>query len=35
MVQDPLVNFTWAWEMYKWFDDHKGCGFIPWTRSCK
>lgn len=35
MIQDPLVNFTWAWEMYKWFDDHKGCGFIPWTRKCK
>ena len=35
MVQDPLVNFTWAWEMYKWFDHHKGCGFIPWTRKCK
>lgn len=35
MIQDPLVNFTWAWEMYKWFDHHKGCGFIPWTRKCK
>lgn len=35
MIQDPLVNFTWAWEMYRWFDDHKGCGFIPWTRKCK
>ena len=35
MVQDPLVNFTWAWEMYRWFDDHKGCGFIPWSRKCK
>ena len=35
MVNDPLVNFTWAWEMYKWFDDHKGCGFIPWSRKCK
>jgi len=35
MVNDPLVNFTWAWEMYKWFDDHRGCGFIPWTRPCK
>ena len=34
MVNDPLVNFTWAWEMYKWFDDHKGCGFIPWSRKC-
>lgn len=33
-IQDPLVNFTWAWEMYKWFDHHKGCGFIPWTRKC-
>ena len=35
MVQDPLVNFTWAWEMYKWHDHHKGCGFIPWSRKCK
>lgn len=35
MVDDPLTNFKWAWEMYKWFDHHKGCGFIPWTRKCK
>ena len=34
MIQDPLVNFTWAWEMYKWHDHHKGCGFIPWSRKC-
>lgn len=35
MVDDPLTNFKWAWEMYRWFDAHKGCGFIPWTRPCK
>lgn len=34
-VKDPYYNFAWAWEMYIWFDAHKGCGFIPWTRKCK
>jgi hypothetical protein len=33
-VNDPYYNFAWAWEMYIWFDAHKGCGFIPWTRKC-
>lgn len=35
MIDDPKVNFAWAWEMYQWFDYHKGCGFIPWSRKCK
>jgi len=35
LVADPYYNFAWAWEMYIWFDAHKGCGFIPWTRPCK
>lgn len=34
-ILDPLHNFMWAWEMYIWFDAHKGCGFKPWTRKCK
>lgn len=34
-VNDPYHNFAWAWEMYKWFDEHRGCGFIPWSRPCK
>jgi hypothetical protein len=35
VVADPYYNFAWAWEMYIWFDAHKGCGFIPWSRPCK
>ena len=35
VVDDPRYNFAWAWEMYKWYDEHKGCGFIPWSRPCK
>jgi hypothetical protein len=35
VVNDPHYNFAWAWEMYRWYDDHKGCGFIPWSRPCK
>lgn len=34
-VNDPYYNFAWAWEMYIWFDAHRGCGFQPWTRACK
>jgi hypothetical protein len=34
-VKDPYYNFAWGWEMYKWYDHHKGCGFIPWSRPCK
>lgn len=34
-VKDPYYNFAWAWEMYKWYDYHRGCGFIPWSRPCK
>ena len=34
-VKDPRYNFAWAWEMYRWYDDKKGCGFIPWSRPCK
>ena len=33
-VNDPLHNFMWAWEMYRWFDHHRGCGFEPWSRKC-
>ena len=35
VVKDPQYNFAWAWEMYRWYDDKKGCGFIPWSRPCK
>jgi len=35
VVDDPRYNFAWAWEMYRWYDDHEGCGFIPWSRPCK
>jgi len=35
MIDDPLTNFKWAWEMYKWYDGHGYCGFKPWTRKCK
>ena len=35
VVNDPHYNFAWAWEMYRWYDDHRGCGFIPWSRPCK
>jgi hypothetical protein len=35
MIDDPLTNFKMGWEIYRWFDAHKGCGFIPWTRKCK
>jgi hypothetical protein len=35
VVADPYYNFAWAWEMYIWFDAHRGCGFDPWTRPCK
>jgi len=34
-VNDPYYNFAWAWEMYIWHDIHRGCGFEPWTRTCK
>lgn len=34
-VNDPYYNFAWAWEMYIWFDAHRGCGFDPWSRKCK
>lgn len=34
-VKDPYYNFAWAWEMYKWYDHHRGCGFKPWSRPCK
>lgn len=35
VVNDPRYNFAWAWEMYRWYDDHRGCGFIPWSRPCR
>jgi len=35
VVNIPAYNFAWAWEIYRWYDDHKGCGFIPWSRKCK
>ena len=35
VVNDPHYNFAWAWEMYRWYDDHRGCGFIPWSRPCR
>ena len=35
VVNDPRYNFAWAWEMFKWYEYHKGCGFIPWSRPCK
>lgn len=35
VVADPFYNFAWAWEMYKWHEHHKGCGFRPWTRRCR
>jgi hypothetical protein len=35
VVNDPRYNFAWAWEMFKWYEHHRGCGFIPWSRPCK
>jgi len=35
VVNDPRYNFAWGWEMYRWYEDRKGCGFIPWSRPCK
>ena len=35
VINDPRYNFAWAWEMYRWYDDHGYCGFKPWSRKCK
>ena len=35
VVNDPRYNFAWAWEMYRWHEDHGYCGFKPWSRPCK
>lgn len=35
VVDNPQYNFAWAWEMYKWYEHNRGCGFIPWSRKCK
>ena len=33
-INDPEVNLAMALEIWRWHDEHRGCGWGPWSRSC-
>ena len=34
LINDPLTNLKMGWEIYKWHDHHRGCGWAPWRLPC-
>lgn len=34
LINDPLTNLKMGWEIYKWHDHHRGCGWEPWSIPC-
>lgn len=33
-INEPAVNLAMALEIWRWHDEHRGCGWQPWGRSC-
>lgn len=33
-VTDPRLNLAMALEIWRWHQDHRGCGWEPWNRPC-
>jgi hypothetical protein len=33
-VLDPRLNLAMGLEIWRWHEDRKGCGWIPWSRPC-
>lgn len=33
-VLDPRLNLAMGLEIWKWHQDHRGCGWEPWSRPC-
>ena len=34
LIRDPRLNLMMALEIWRWHDDHRGCGWEPWSRPC-
>jgi hypothetical protein len=33
-VTDPRLNLAMALEIWRWHQEHRGCGWEPWNRPC-
>jgi hypothetical protein len=33
-IRDPRLNLMMALEIWRWHQDHQGCGWGPWSRAC-
>jgi len=33
-INEPAVNLAMAFEIWRWHDHHRGCGWQPWSRPC-
>jgi len=33
-VLDPRLNLAMGLEIWRWHQEHRGCGWEPWSRSC-
>ena len=34
-INEPAVNLAMALEIWRWHDEHRGCGWEPWSRPCR
>lgn len=34
LINDPYTNFAMGWEIYKWHEANRGCGWAPWRKPC-
>jgi len=34
LINDPYTNFAMGWEIYKWHEANRGCGWEPWRLPC-
>lgn len=34
LINDPYTNFAMGWEIYKWHEANRGCGWAPWRQPC-